>query len=344
MAAAAAPGQPGPASGQVQAKAEERDNDTPLPAALVHNPVLWQDPGDISQRNLRQGVGGNDHQPQPPFTFVDEDKNGTNPKFNVTDASGEKWRVKVGAEAKPEVVASRLLWAVGYFANEDYFVPESHIPNIHMERGSSSIHSDGTVNDARFSRHLGGDKKIGTWEWKDNPFVKTREFNGLRVMMALMNGWDLKDVNNAVYQDKKTGKQIFLASDIGATFGTNGLAISRAKGRGNLKSYKGSKFITRVSHGTVDFGTPTPPTSVLLLSMGTTVSNYARRAGMEWIGKDIPVADARWMGGLLGQLSHEQLIDAFRAGGFSDVECDEFVMLLQSRITELKQLGANGMQ
>ena len=36
-----------------------------------------------------------------------------------------KWRVKLGVEARPETVASRLVWAVGYYANEDYFLPES---------------------------------------------------------------------------------------------------------------------------------------------------------------------------------------------------------------------------
>ena len=31
-------------------------------------------------------------------------------------------------------------------------------------------------------------------------FPDTRKFNGLRVMMALMNSWDLKDENNAIYE------------------------------------------------------------------------------------------------------------------------------------------------
>ena len=75
----------------------------------------------------------------------------------------------------------------------------------------------------------------------------TRGFNGLRVMMAVMNNWDLKDSNNAVYADRKDGTQIFLASDIGATFGANRYEFSESRAKGNLDSYEESKFITHAS-------------------------------------------------------------------------------------------------
>ena len=45
----------------------------------------------------------------------------------MRDETGTKWRVKLGAEARPEVAASSLLSAVGYLANEDYFVAELHV-------------------------------------------------------------------------------------------------------------------------------------------------------------------------------------------------------------------------
>ena len=60
-------------------------------------------------------------QPHGTFTFLKEDRKGSNPKFDVQDENGVKWKVKLGSEARPETVASRLVWAVGYFANEDYF-------------------------------------------------------------------------------------------------------------------------------------------------------------------------------------------------------------------------------
>jgi hypothetical protein len=76
--------------------------------------LLWKDPTNISVRNLRYGQGGERHSPHSTvFSFVKEDLSGTNPKFIVTDQSGVKWKIKLGAEAKPEVAASRLVWAVG---------------------------------------------------------------------------------------------------------------------------------------------------------------------------------------------------------------------------------------
>src|SRR5262245_16237823 len=101
----------------------------PLEAAGKHSPerkgrasaaALWQPPSDISSRDLLNGPGGKDHQPREPFVFIQEVKGGSNPKFEVRDANGIKWRVKLGEEARPETAATRLLWSVGYFADEDY--------------------------------------------------------------------------------------------------------------------------------------------------------------------------------------------------------------------------------
>jgi hypothetical protein len=51
--------------------------------------------------------------PAGPFTFVNEDLGGTNPKANVRDVNGVLWGVKWDEEAQSEVAASRLAWAMG---------------------------------------------------------------------------------------------------------------------------------------------------------------------------------------------------------------------------------------
>ena len=100
--------------------------------------VIWQDPGDIRSLNLFWGPGGEKHQPQPPVAFVEEDMHGTSPKFEVRDSNDKKWKAKLGLEAKPETAASRLLWAVGYGANENYFLPQLQVTNMPatLKRGS----------------------------------------------------------------------------------------------------------------------------------------------------------------------------------------------------------------
>jgi hypothetical protein len=333
------PQQPAPSANPPKTpKAAKKDNDKPINQADIRNATLWQDPGDISAKDLFHGDGGENGQPAPPFKFIAEDTNGTNPKFDVQDAKGKKWRVKLAEEARPEVVASRLLWAVGYYVNDDYLLHVATIQGLDIKRGTKLVHNGTQVIDARFERKAGNNTKIATWEWKTNPFSNTREFNGLRVMMAVINNWDLKDVNNAVYTDKATGHQTFLVSDIGATFATNSLQTSRAQDKGNVKNYVGSKFITGTTPTTVNFGTPSAPTGVLVKSGGVLAANYVKRRGYDWIGNDIPREDARWIGSMLGQLTHEQLADAFRAGNFPPDSIDQYVAVLESRIAQLKAL------
>ena len=313
------------------------EKDAPVTSALLRNPIMWQDPGDIAEKNLYYGHGGKESAPEGPFIFESEDRSGTNPKFDARDSKGKKWRVKLGSEARPEVVASRLLWAVGYFVNDDYVLPTAEVQGLSLKRGAGMA-KGGQIVDARFAMKPEGQKKIGYWKWADNPLQNTREFNGLRVMMAVLNNWDLKDINNAVYEDNKNNRQILLASDIGATFGTNSLSWTVTRSKGNIDSYNGSDFIQRVTDSNVDFATPKRPNTLLAETAGVGVKQYAMRSGLDWIGNNIPREDAHWIGVLLGQLSHRQLVDAFRAGNFPPSEIETYVKVVEHRIEELKSL------
>src|SRR5579864_6781174 len=96
-------------------------------------------------------------------------------------------------------VASRLTWAVGYFANEDYFVSRLEVQKLppHLHRGQKFVAPDGSVPNVRLKRYLKSEEKVGTWQWSQSPFAGTRELNGLRALMALLNNWDLTDENKA---------------------------------------------------------------------------------------------------------------------------------------------------
>ena len=300
-------------------------------------PILWREPPPTASMDLLYGQSGRGGLPVPPFTFLEEDHNGTSPKFDVRDGEGRKWRVKLGAEARPEVVSSRLLWAAGYIVNDDFVLQSASVRGLHISRGKHLVHGD-RVENARISRRPGGEKKAGDWQWKHNPFVGTREFNGLRVMMALINNWDLKDVNNAVYRNKETGRLEYLVSDVGATFGRNGLSFTGDRSKDNIQAYADSHFIDKVKGSTVDFGTPKGSPSILIESFGFAAPRFVEREKMQWIGRDIPRADARWIGDILGRLSHRQIVDAFRAGDYPPLEADAFARIVESRITQLRRL------
>lgn len=296
--------------------------------------ALWRNPTDIASRDLFYGPGGKKHQPHGPFTFVKEDLDGSNPKFIVRDREGVKWKIKLGAEARPETVASRLVWAVGYFTNEEYFLQDLRVDNVpaRLHRGRSLVAPDGGMHNARLKRYLPGEKKIGNWHWRRDLFTGTRELNGLRVMMALINNWDLKDENNAVYDETHEGRRIYMVSDLGASFGTTGRRWKHD--RGNLNSYSHSKFIRKVTPDYVNFSMPTRPS----LPFSVNLPEFIRRLELRWIGKNIPRADARWMGELLAQLSPAQIRDAFRAAGYSPREAEGFARVVEGRIAELSDL------
>jgi hypothetical protein len=113
--------------------------------------TIWVDPGDIASLDLANGAGGAQHAPRPnaEYVFVKEDMNGTSPKFYVKDDRGVEWLLKLGEEPKSETAATRFVWAVGYFTDEDYFVPTIHVSQIpKLHRGSKDIKEDGTVTNA----------------------------------------------------------------------------------------------------------------------------------------------------------------------------------------------------
>jgi len=312
-------------------------NKAPIPGAKA---TLWRDPADIASRNLLYGSGGEGHQPRGTFTFVQEDLEGSNPKFDVRDQDGVKWKVKLGAEARPEVAASRLVWAAGYFTNEDYFLQDLQVQGLpHLHRGQDLVAADGTLHAVRLKRSNKSEEKVGMWQWSSNPFVGTREFNGLRVLMALVNNWDLKDSNNAVYQQKHSDNPgesgyIYLVSDLGASFGPTGFKLSVEASRGNLDAYKRSKFIGNVTPDYVDFEAPSRPTLIETFNLPV----FLHRIDLRWIGRRITRGDAQWMGQVLGQLSPEQIRDAFRAAGYSPQEVNDFATVIQARIAELNAL------
>jgi hypothetical protein len=309
----------------------------PKEALIVQNAtggatLFWNDPADWATRDLFYGQGGKAHEPHGPFRFEKEDLDGSNPKFVVRDAGGVKWKVKLGLEARPETVATRLVWAAGYYVNEDYFVREIQFDGMpaHLHRGQKLIGPGGTAHNVRLKRE--DEKKIGIWQWDKVGFAGSREWNGLRVLMAVISNWDLKDVNNSVYRE--ASQSIYVVSDLGSSFGSPGVSWPINRAKDNLSSYTHSKFIRRIGPDTVDFQTPARPGFVRMVSPRA----YFARIHLEHLGRNVPRADAKWLGQLLARLAPVQIQDAFRAAGYSPEEIQAFSRQLQERITVLAGL------
>ncbi len=295
--------------------------------------VVWRDHGDIRSLNVLEGPGGKDRAPGSAFEFIKKSEDGTAPKFVVKDENGGHWKVKLGEEAKPETAAALLLWAAGYMADEDYYRPEIRVHGMKaISHGTAYISQDGLghkVLGARLER-IEEEKKAEKWSW--HQATKDKEFNGLRVMMALLNNWDLKTENNSVHH-RGDADLLYTVSDLGASFGRTGSSFTRSKGV--LEDYAKSKFIHHVHGDHVDFVMHSRP---FFLTAIFRPDYYIRRVRIQSIVKHIPLPDARWLGQQLGRLSPLQIADCFRAAGFSAQEVEGYSRVVRQRIETLNQL------
>ncbi len=313
---------------QKPSKKDEKELAGNLPA------VIYRDPGEISALNLFYGPGGKEHAPDPSanYKFLKEDLGGTNPKFHVEDHQGVRWRVKLGDEARSETVATRLVWAAGYFVDEDYYLETVTVSGLPLlRRGMKYVSDGGIVHGACMERRPAEIKKFGDWSWFDNPFLGTKELNGLRVMMALLNNSDLKQANNSIYVVE--GERRYVMSDLGTAFGKTGNEFTRSKS--NVEDYAKSKFIDKVTTDSVDFTMRTRPIPLVVFHL----PYYLQKSRQAKIPKRIPLADVEWLGQRLAQLTPEQIRDAFRAGGYTPEEVEGYANVVQKRIAELNALG-----
>src|ERR1041384_8034333 len=273
-------------------------------------PVLWRQPSDIATRDLYLGPGGESMRPDlRRITFIKEEKGGYSKKYRVKDASGREWVAKIGKEAQSETSAVRLLWGLGYVTEVNYLVPRVTIPG------------KGTFTNVRFEARPDQWDRGDEWKWKSNPFSRTPELQGLKIMMALINNWDLKDSNNVIIKSRGSNKLYYVISDLGATFGhasTTPLLWRFTRSRNNPANYAKSNFFEKVKGDRV------------VLHFG------GKNRGLM---KDLTVQDAQWIASLLSQLSDSQIRDAFRAANYSPSQINLLASEVRERSNELLSLS-----
>ena len=278
-----------------------------LPDAVMME--LWQPPADLPSRDLYGGPGGRDLAPSPNgrYTFVSVKSSGSNPGYDVKDAQGRIWSVKLGVESRTEVVVSRLVWAAGYHQPLVYYVPRWTL----VRDGRAIPQPAG-----RFRLESETQKKVGEWSWRDNPFLGTRPMAGLFVLMVLVNNWDLSTVQNAVYAvggDDGGSRVRYMVRDLGASLGrTRWLALST---KDDPAGFEGEPFIREIDGGRVRF-------------------QYQGAFKEPQLHAGVTIDDVHWVCGLLGRLSEDQWHDAFRAGGFTQEETNRYVRRLRQKVAE----------
>ncbi|MFN2530082.1 MAG: hypothetical protein ABR555_02175 [Pyrinomonadaceae bacterium] len=277
-------------------------------------PILWRRPADITGRDLYLGPGGAAMRPDVrQLTFIKEEKGGYSKKYRVRDASGREWVVKIGKEAQSETSAVRLLWGLGYETEINYLVPHIYIPG------------KGSFDNARFEARPEGVKRTSEWKWKRNPFVNTPELQGLKILMALMNNWDMKDSNNQILVTRanRENQLHYIISDLGATFGhasTTPFFWRITRSRNNPTKFVKTKFLEKVKSDRV----------------------YLHYGGKNRaLFKNVTTEDAEWIGRWLAQLTDRQVRDAFRAANYTPSQIELLTRAIRQRANELVDLRSN---
>lgn len=277
---------------------------------------FWQEPTDAPQRDLLNGAGGAGLAPNPnaTFTLIKADPSGFSPGLDVKDDQGQEWSVKLGPEARTEVVASRIVWAMGYHQPLVYYLPHFTL------RDNGSVKAEGP---GRFRLKPSTQKTMGEWSWRNNPFLDTQPFAGLFVLMTLVNNWDLKTQQNAVYRTSVNGanpQYQYVIKDLGASFGKTNWWLPGT--RDDIEAFEREPFITGVS--------------------GNRVKLHFRGAWKEpQLIDSVAPNDLRWMCERLARLTRAQWLDAFHAGGYADAEADRFIRRIQQKIDEGLRVGSS---
>jgi len=286
------------------AAAQGKKSESPRAAGKA---VMWK-PVNISRRDLYWGPGGRAMFPDlRRVTFIRKETGGNNLKYRIRDASGRVWVAKIADESQPETAAVRLLWGIGYLTEINYLVPTMNIPG------------KGTFQNVRLEARPANVKRQGRWKWNDNPFTDTKELQGLKIMMALVNNWDLKDGNNVILQTG--GERQYVISDLGSAFGKFApisLPILNRFGRSvnRPEHFVRSEFIKGIEEdGDLDF---------------------AYKGNFRSLFDHISPEEGRWTVNLLRRLSDKQIGDAFRAAHYTPSEVKMLTQAVKTRISDLE--------
>ncbi len=266
-------------------------------------------------------------QPRPPFTFVDEDTEGTTPKVSVRDAAGRQWVIKFGDEASPDTFCTRLAWALGYYVEPEYYIEEGTIQGAkNLQRARKEIDSTGAFHNGRFQLRSREPKYLRTvdWSWTDNPFQGTPELNGLKVLMMLLSNWDDKDSrdadtrgsNTAIYQQGNL--YIYFINDWGGAMGNWGKFFTRSKWNAQDFAAQSADFVS-MKGGNIHWGYSGQHTKMM--------------------GRDVKFGDIAWLMQYLGRVTDDQLRAGLLSSGATAEQTDLYVAALRSRIDQLRKVA-----
>lgn len=234
---------------------------------MIRRAQVWS-PTDIPTVDIKAGPQGKGAlAPGETVTCDKTDEKGTgkSPKFYCDITKGDEVKVKYGVsngEVYAEVVATRLLWALGFAADHMY-------PVRVVCRGCSSdpfrdpvpAPSPVTFDPASLERKLPGKAMEGKpdsgWKWPELDLVDesrggapVAHRDALKLLAVLIKHTDSKAPQQRLLcpsgsEDERRGtceKPVMMINDLGVTFGKPNLTNSNSKGSLNFENWSASRI------------------------------------------------------------------------------------------------------
>lgn len=296
---------------------------------LATRHAIWHEVHTAEANDLRYGPGGREYVPAPPFRFAEELLSGSHPCVSVRDAEDRLWRVKWGHEAKPEAFCVRFAAACGYFAEITHYVASGTIEGVQsLTRARSSIDAEGRFENARFELE---DRSVRmlfeehSWAWHANPFVGTKQLDGLKIVVMLLSNWDSKDQrdvsrgsNTAIFEyplSRFASEARYLITDWGGAMGKWGATLV-SRDRWDVAGFEAQtpSFVTAIRDDVVDFG---------------------YQGQRSEIARGIPVTHVRWFYDQARRISEAALRQGLLASGATEEEAARFTRAIRARIAAL---------
>jgi hypothetical protein len=234
--------------------AQEQRQSAETPSSFITRAKVWL-PTNISSMDLRVGpTGPGAFEPDETVTcdYIDKKLGGASPKFACQLADGDELKVKYGGangEVYGEVVASRLLWALGFGADRMYSVrvicrgcPEN-VGGILRENG------DRILDPAAVERQFRGREVVEKWDWDELDLVNESaggatkaERDAFKLLAVLLQHSDSKPSNQRIVclEDLGNGCQmsLMMIQDLGITFGRANPMNQQPRASVNLAEWK----------------------------------------------------------------------------------------------------------
>ena len=290
-------------------------------ASVIARAKVWQ-PTEVPAMNLKAGPAG----PKAfaldetiNCTYLKEKLSGGTPKFACRTADGDELKVKFGGdngEVYAEVMATRLLWAVGFGADHMYSVRVVCRDCPSLFNGVIRSAKETVFDPAAVERKMPGTAfhPDEGWSWKELDLIDEKaggatraERDGLKLMAAFIQHTDSKpeqqrlvclEGSNAGQPKHDKGpmpcaRPFMYINDVGVTFGRANRFNVNKPGSANLAAWS-----------------ETP----VWQDADSCVANLPRSATGTLEHPPISEEGRRFLAGLLAQLSDAQLRDLFEAG------------------------------